>query len=183
AFAFAYTLRPGAATAISRLHAMGIETALLSGDREAAAQAVGRELGVQTILAQASPAQKLDAIAAAQAAGKTVAMVGDGVNDAPALARADVGMAIGSGADVAIEAADISLLRPEPALVADALALSRKTWTILRQGLFWAMIYNLTGIPAAAFGLLSPTLAGAAMAASSVCVLANALRLRHWRPA
>jgi Cu+-exporting ATPase len=180
-FAFADTPRPGARAAIARLRAMGMEIMLLSGDREAAAQAIGRELGITNILANAGPEQKVAAIKAAQAQGRIVAMVGDGVNDAAALATADVGMAIGAGADVAIEAADISLLRPEPGLVADALLMSRRTWVVLRQGLFWAMIYNLIGIPAAAFGLLSPTIAGAAMAASSVCVLGNALRLRKWR--
>jgi Cu+-exporting ATPase len=182
AFAFTDTLRPGAAAAVARLHGMGIQTTLLSGDREAAAQAVGAMLGIETIIANATPEQKIAAIRAAQAAGHKVAMVGDGVNDAPALAAADIGMAIGAAADVAIEAADISLLRPAPMLVADSLALARATWAVLRQGLFWALVYNLIGIPAAAFGLLSPTLAGAAMAASSVCVLGNALRLRYWRP-
>ncbi len=182
AFAFADTLRPGARAAIARLKSMGIGVQLLSGDRDAAAQAVGAELGIEHVVAHASPEQKIAAIHALRAAGKTTAMVGDGVNDAPALAAADIGMAMGQGADVAIEAADISLLRPDLALVPDALALARKTWNVLWQGLFWAMIYNLIGIPAAAFGLLSPTIAGAAMAASSVCVLANALRLRNWRP-
>ena len=182
-FAFTDTLRPGAREAVARLHEMGCETMLLSGDREAAAQAVARALGISRVKAQASPADKISVIQSAQAAGAVVAMVGDGINDAAALAGADVGMAIGTGADVAIEAAEISLLRPEPALVAEALALSRKTWRVLWQGLFWAMIYNLIGIPAAAFGLLSPTIAGAAMAASSVCVLANALRLKSWRGA
>jgi Cu+-exporting ATPase len=179
-FAFTDTLRPGTLAAMDRLRARGIALQILSGDRAAAARAVGAQLGITDVIANATPAQKIEAVRAAQAAGHVVAMVGDGVNDAAALAAADVGMAIGSGADVAIEAADISLLRPEPALVADALVLSRRTWAVLRQGLFWAMIYNLVGIPAAAFGLLSPTIAGAAMAASSVCVLANALRLRKW---
>ena len=140
-------------------------------------------MGITRVIAGASPAQKVEAIQAARKSGGIVAMVGDGVNDAAALAAADIGIAIGTGADVAIEAADISLLRPDPALVADALALSRKTWAVLREGLFWAVIYNFIGVPLAAFGLLSPTIAGGAMAASSVCVLANALRLRNWRSA
>jgi Cu+-exporting ATPase len=180
-FAFSDTLRPGAPMAMDRLRSQGIALKILSGDREAAVRAVAGQLGISDIIAHATPEQKIAAIRAAQAQGLVVAMVGDGVNDAAALAAADIGIAIGSGADVAIEAADISLLRPEPGLVPDALALSRKTWAILRQGLFWAVIYNFIGIPAAAFGLLSPTIAGAAMAASSVCVLANALRLRAWR--
>jgi Cu+-exporting ATPase len=182
AFAFADTLRPGAATAIARLRAMGCAVMLLSGDRAAAAAAVAAELGVADVVSGASPEDKIAAIAAARRSHR-VAMVGDGVNDAPALAAADVGIAIGSGAEVAIETADISLLRADLALVGDALDLSRKIWATLRQGLFWAMIYNLVGIPLAAFGLLSPMVAGAAMAASSVCVLGNALRLRRWRPA
>jgi len=154
---------------------------MLSGDRAAAAQAIGARLGIQDIVAGASPEQKLAEISTLRRNNK-VAMVGDGVNDAPALAAADLGIAIGGGADVAIETADISLLRAEPMLVADALLLSRFIWRVLLQGLFWAVIYNAIGIPLAAFGLLSPTVAGGAMAASSVCVLANALRLRIWRP-
>jgi Cu+-exporting ATPase len=182
-FAFSDTLRPGAREACERLRELGCNIMLLSGDRAAAAEAAGRATGITRIIANAAPAQKLATIQEAQKSGRIVAMVGDGVNDAAALAAADIGIAIGTGADVAIEAADISLLRPELALVADALGLCRKTWAVLREGLFWAVIYNVVGIPAAAFGLLSPTIAGAAMAASSVCVLLNALRLRNWRPA
>ncbi|HQT38349.1 MAG TPA: heavy metal translocating P-type ATPase [Acidocella sp.] len=182
-FAFADTVRAGAKAAITRLGSLGCKVMLLSGDRGAAASAIGAELGISEIIAEASPEQKLAAIDAKRAAGLVVAMVGDGVNDAPALAEADVGIAIGTGADVALETADFALLRPEPMLVADALHLSRKIWSTLRQGLFWAMIYNLVGIPLAAFGVLSPMVAGAAMAASSVCVLGNALRLTRWRPA
>jgi Cu+-exporting ATPase len=182
AFSFADTPRPDAKAAVSRLRAMGCRVMLLSGDRAEAAEAIGAELGIEKIVAEASPAQKLQQIAALQQTGAVVAMVGDGVNDAPALAAADIGIAIGGGADVAIETADFSLLRPEPMLVADALALSRRIHSTLRQGLFWAVIYNVIGIPLAAFGLLSPMVAGGAMAASSVCVLANALRLRKWRP-
>jgi Cu+-exporting ATPase len=181
-FAFADTIRPGAKAAIDRLRAMGCAIMLLSGDREGAARAVGAALGIDHIVAQAGPEQKIAAIQVARLAGHVVAMVGDGVNDGPALAAADVGMAIGAAADVAIEAAEFSLLRPEPGLAADALQLSRKTWAILREGLFWALIYNVVGIPAAALGFLTPTIAGAAMAASSICVLGNALRLRRWRP-
>ncbi|HQT65236.1 MAG: hypothetical protein B7Z75_11180 [Acidocella sp. 20-57-95] len=183
AFAFADTVRAGAKAAITRLGEMGCEVMLLSGDRTAAAFAIGAELGITEIIAEAAPEQKLLVIGAKRTSGQVVAMVGDGVNDAPALAKADLGIAIGTGADVALETADFALLRPEPMLVADALDLSRKIWATLRQGLFWAMIYNFVGIPLAAFGVLSPMVAGAAMAASSVCVLGNALRLTRWRPA
>jgi Cu+-exporting ATPase len=177
-FAFTDTLRPGAKETVARLQAQGLRVLLLTGDRREAAEALG--LGVK-IIAGADPAKKLDVIRDLRAAGQRVAMLGDGINDAAALAAADVGLAMGAGADTAIEAADISLLRPEPLLAVAALDLARKTWAVLVQGLFWAMIYNLIGIPAAAFGLLNPMLAGGAMAASSLCVLGNALRLRHWR--
>jgi Cu+-exporting ATPase len=182
AFSFADTARPGAAALVARLKTMGCGMMMLSGDRKEAAEAIGTELGIEKVISGASPEQKLAEIGL-QRGSRIVAMVGDGVNDAPALAAADVGIAIGGGADVAIETADISLLRAEPLLVADALLLSRFIWRVLLQGLFWAVIYNAIGIPLAAFGLLSPMVAGGAMAASSVCVLANALRLRNWRPA
>jgi Cu+-exporting ATPase len=181
-FAFGDAIRPGAQTAIAALKARGIGVMLLSGDRAEAAEAVGRELGIAEIVSHAAPEQKLAVIGQKRAAGHVVAMVGDGVNDAAALAAADVGMAIGGGADVAFETADFALLRPEPLLVGDALALAGKIWWVLREGLFWAVIYNFIGIPLAAMGYLSPMVAGGAMAASSVCVLANALRLRRWRP-
>jgi Cu+-exporting ATPase len=182
AFAFADTVRPGAKETVARLQAMGCKVMMLSGDRQAAAAAMAQAVGITDVTAEARPEQKLQIIDARRAAGRVVAMVGDGINDAPALAAADVGIAIGTGADVAIETADFALLRPEPMLVADAIDLSRSIWRTLRQGLFWAMIYNLVGIPLAAFGVLSPMVAGAAMAASSVCVLGNALRLTRWRP-
>jgi Cu+-exporting ATPase len=177
-FAFTDVLRPGAAEAVARLQARGLRVLLLTGDRREAAEALGLDV---EIIAGADPEKKLDAIRALRAAGRHVAMLGDGINDAAALAAANVGLAMGSGADTAIEAADVALLRPAPLLAVAALDLARKTWAVLRQGLFWAMIYNLIGIPAAAFGLLNPMLAGGAMAASSLCVLGNALRLRHWR--
>jgi Cu+-exporting ATPase len=176
-FAFTDTLRPGAQQAVERLRARGLRALLLTGDRREAAEALG--LGVD-IIAGADPAKKLDVIRDLRNSGQRVAMLGDGINDAAALAAANLGMAMGTGADTAIEAADIALLRPEPLLVVAALDLAKRTWNVLVQGLFWAMIYNLIGIPAAAFGLLNPMLAGAAMAASSLCVLGNALRLRHW---
>jgi len=182
-FAFGDAIRPGAQQAIAALQAKKIAVMLLSGDRAESAEAVGRELGITEIVSRATPAQKLAVIGEKRAAGHVVAMIGDGVNDAAALAAADLGMAIGGGADVAFETADFALLRPEPRLVGDALALSAKIWWVLREGLFWAIIYNVVGIPLAAFGYLSPMVAGGAMAASSVCVLANALRLRRWRPA
>jgi Cu+-exporting ATPase len=181
-FGFADEIRPGAAEAVARLKAMGMAVMMLSGDRAAAATAVGRAVGIDEVLSGVSPEGKLKEIDALRAQGKIVGMVGDGVNDAAALAAADVGMAIGEGADVALEVADFALLRPEPGMVVDALVLSRRIVWTLREGLFWAVIYNVVGIPLAALGYLSPMVAGGAMAASSVCVLGNALRLRRWRP-
>ena len=178
AFAFVDAARPDAVAAIRRLRAQGRGVMLLSGDRASAVAAAGALLGIGDTAAEVGPAQKLAIVKARRAAGFTVAMVGDGVNDAACLAAADVGIAIGSGADVAIEAADVALLRPELGLVAEALALSTRTRRVLRQGLFWAMIYNMVGIPLAAAGVLTPVIAAAAMAASSVSVLLNALRLR-----
>ncbi len=183
AFAFADRVRADAKATIEKLRAMGCGTMLLSGDRETAVAAVAAELGITEFLGNVTPEQKRATIQAKREAGYRVAMVGDGVNDAAAMAAADVGMAIGNAADITLETADFSLLRPETRLVADALALSRRSWKVLKQGLFWAMIYNLVGIPLAAFGFLSPMVAGAAMAASSVSVLTNALRLRNWKPA
>ncbi len=182
-FSFADRVRDDAKASILRLRGMGCEVALLSGDRSEAANAIGRELGISEVLAEMAPEQKRAFIQARRAAGRVVAMVGDGVNDAAALAEADIGIALGNAADVAIEAADISLLRPATRLVPDALVLCRRSQAVLKQGLFWAMVYNLVGIPLAAFGILSPTVAALAMAASSVSVLTNALRLRNWQPA
>jgi Cu+-exporting ATPase len=181
AFAFTDTPREGAAAAVAALHAMGIRTALLSGDREAAVASVAQALGIDQFAAAATPAQKRTQLDSWRQQGARAAMLGDGINDAAALAAADVGMAMGSGADVALEAAAVSLLRPDPRLAVTALKLARSTWRILQEGLLWAVIYNVAALPAAALGWLSPGIAGGVMAASSVCVLANALRLRNWR--
>jgi Cu+-exporting ATPase len=155
---------------------------LLTGDRAEIAREVGDALGMDQVIAQVLPTQKLEVVRAEQAAGRTVMMVGDGVNDAPALAAADVSFAIGAGADIAIEAADITLVRNDLGAVVDAIMLSRATLAKIRQNLFFAFAYNVLGIPLAAAGLLNPVIAGAAMAASSVSVVANALLLRRWRP-
>lgn len=176
------TIRPSAKAAIDRLHALGIRTVMLSGDAMGAAQAVGAALGIGRIEAELLPQDKLAAIAALKAAGAVVAMIGDGVNDAPALAAADLGIAMGSGTAAAMEAAGVTLMRSDPALVADAIEISRATVAKIRQNLFWAFAYNTLGIPLAAVGWLSPVIAGAAMALSSVSVVGNALRLRRWRP-
>jgi Cu+-exporting ATPase len=182
-FSFADRVREDAKAAISRLREMGCAVMMLSGDRAEAAGAVGRALGIDEMLADVTPEQKRDAVQAKRAGGQVVAMVGDGVNDAAAMAAADIGIAIGNAADVAIETADISLLRPVTRLVPDAIALCRRSEAVLKQGLFWAMVYNMIGIPLAALGVLNPMVAALAMAASSVSVLANALRLRRWKPA
>jgi Cu+-exporting ATPase len=174
---FADGLRPGARAAVDALHAAGLRVVLLSGDRKAAAERVARELGIREVHAEVAPEGKADVVSALKAAGATVAMVGDGINDAPALAVADVGFAMGSGTEVARATAGITLVRPEPALVGEALALARATVAKIRQNLFWAFVYNVIGIPLAASGALAPTIAGAAMAMSSVSVVTNALLL------
>ncbi len=181
--AFGDAPKPSAALAIERLHRARVQTVMLTGDNQGSAQAVAKALGIDEFVAEVLPADKAEALARFKAQGRTVAMVGDGINDAPALAAADVGIAMATGTDVAMHAAGITLMRGDPALVADAIDISRRTYRKIRQNLFWAFIYNLVGIPLAAFGLLSPIIAGAAMALSSVSVVSNALLLRRWRPA
>ncbi|WP_088286248.1 heavy metal translocating P-type ATPase [Ideonella sp. A 288] len=180
--AFGDALKPGAARAIAALKAQGIRTVLISGDNRGAAERVGRELGIDQVEAEVLPARKAELMASLRRPGAPVAMVGDGINDAPALAAADVGIAMSTGTDVAMHAAGITLMRGDPALVADAIDISRQTWRKIRQNLFWAFAYNAVGIPLAAFGWLSPVVAGAAMALSSVSVISNALLLTRWRP-
>ncbi len=179
--AFGDAVKPGALDAVRLLQARGLRVALLTGDNQGAAAAVGRLLGIEDVTANALPAGKAAAIRAHRVHGG-VAMVGDGVNDAAALAAADLGMAMATGTDVATATAGITLMRGDPALVPAALDISIRTVARIRQGLLWAFAYNLVGIPLAAAGLLSPVIAGAAMAFSSVAVVANALLLRRWRP-
>lgn len=180
--AFGDTPKPTAAAAIRRLHAQGIRTALISGDNRGSAEAMARLLGIDIVHAEVLPEDKAAIVAQLKAqAGTRAAMVGDGINDAPALAAADVGIAMSTGTDVAMHAAGITLMRGDPALVGDAIDISRRTYAKIRQNLFWAFVYNVVGIPLAAFGLLSPVIAGAAMAFSSVSVVSNALMLRRWK--
>jgi Cu+-exporting ATPase len=181
-FAFADAARPTAKAAIAALRALGVRSVILSGDNAAAAAKIAEEIGVDEVLADLAPADKTAAIRRLQQQYGVVAMVGDGVNDAPALAAADVGIAMGTGTDVAMETAGVTLMRPDPRLAAASIDLSRATYTRIRQNLFWAFVYNLIGIPLAAFGLLSPIVAGAAMALSSVSVISNSLLLRRWHP-
>ena len=180
--AFGDSLKPGAAEAIAALRDRGIHSHLISGDNAGSANAVGRALGIEQVHAQVLPADKAAHIAALKKSGAVVAMVGDGINDAPALAAADVGIAMGGGTDVAMHAAGITLMRGDPRLVPAALEISRRTWRKIQQNLFWAFVYNLVGIPLAAAGLLNPMVAGAAMALSSVSVVSNALLLNTWKP-
>ena len=180
--AFGDTIKPGAAEAISRLHARGVRTVMLTGDNRGSAEAVAKILGIDEVKAEVLPADKAQAVTDLKADGSRVAMVGDGINDAPALAAADVGIAMSSGTDVAMHAAGVTLMRGEIMLVADTLDISNKTYRKIRQNLFWAFIYNVVGIPLAALGYLNPVIAGAAMAFSSVSVVSNALLLRRWRP-
>jgi Cu+-exporting ATPase len=155
---------------------------LLTGDNVRTASVVAAELGIQRVVAEVLPEQKVDEVRRLQDAGRTVAMVGDGVNDAPALAAADVSFAMSSGTDVAMHTAGITLVRPDLALVSDALSIASATTRTLRQNLFWAFLYNVVGLPLAMSGLLTPMVAGGAMALSSVSVVSNALLLRRWRP-
>jgi Cu+-exporting ATPase len=179
--AAADTLKPGAAEAIAALKETGLRILLLSGDHRLTVAAVALSVGIFEVLAEVLPGDKARKVAELQAAGEVVAMVGDGINDAPALAQADVGIALGTGADVALEAADLTLIRDDLALIPQAIRLSRQMMRIIRQNLFWAFFYNVVAIPAAAAGLLNPGLAALAMALSSVSVVANSLRLRRFR--
>jgi len=178
--------KPGVRESLADLRAQGIRTVMISGDNQCAAETMARRLGLKPeqgeVMAEVMPGDKAALIMRLKTGGHTVAMVGDGVNDAPALAAADVGIAMGNGTDVAMHAAGITLMRGDPALVAAALAISARTVAKIRQNLFWAFIYNVAGIPLAAFGFLNPVVAGAAMAMSSVSVMSNALLLKHWHP-
>lgn len=180
-FAFGDTLKPGALQAVQRLSARNISSHLLTGDNRGSAKVVAQALGIKDVHAEVLPADKAATVAALKKTG-VVAMVGDGINDAPALAAADIGIAMGGGTDVAMHAAGITLMRGDPRLVPAALEISRKTYAKIRQNLFWAFVYNLIGLPLAAFGFLNPVLAGAAMALSSVSVVSNALLLKTWKP-
>lgn len=179
--AFGDQLKEGAREAIDQLHQLGIRTILLSGDNEGSARAAAHALGIDDVQAEVLPADKAKRIAQLRAEGHRVGMVGDGINDAPALAAADVGIAMGSGTDIAMHTAGVTLIRGDPRLIGEALDISRRTYAKIQQNLFWALIYNLVGIPLAAFGALNPMIAGAAMALSSVSVVTNALRLRGWK--
>ena len=182
--AFSDEPKPGAAEAVAALRERGLRVVMISGDNEAAARAMAARVGIaaEDVRAQVLPGDKAATVKALRDGGHTVAMVGDGANAAPALAAADVGIAMANGTDVAMEAAGITLMRGDLALVRQALDLSDRTVAKIRQNLFWAFAYNVVGIPFAALGLLSPVVAGAAMAASSVSVMANALLLRRWKP-
>jgi Cu+-exporting ATPase len=177
------TIKETSAEAITRLKSLGLRPVLLTGDTETVARAIAAEAGVDEVVAEVLPADKVDVVKRLQAEGKTVAMVGDGVNDAAALAQADLGLAMGTGTDVAIEAADLTLVRGDLRAAADAIRLSRRTLATIKGNLFWAFAYNVAALPLAAAGLLNPILAGAAMAFSSVFVVSNSLRLRRFRPA
>ena len=187
--AVADPIKPESARAVARMKAMGLKVVMITGDNRHAALAVARAVGIDDVIAEVRPQDKDAKVAALQAEGEVVGMVGDGINDAPALSRADVGFAIGAGTDVAIEAADVTLMRSDLTGIVTAIAISRATLRNIRQNLFGAFVYNILGIPIAAgvlyplMGLLlNPIIAGAAMAASSVTVVSNANRLRLFRP-
>ncbi|MFI6130226.1 heavy metal translocating P-type ATPase [Micromonospora sp. NPDC051141] len=180
--AVADAVKPTSRAAVDRLRGLGLTPVLLTGDNATVAGAVAAEVGIEEVIAEVLPADKVAVVERLQGEGRVVAMVGDGVNDAAALTRADLGLAMGTGTDVAIEAADLTLVRGDLLAAADAIRLSRRTLTIIKGNLFWAFAYNVAALPLAAAGLLNPMLAGAAMAFSSVFVVANSLRLRRFRP-
>jgi Cu+-exporting ATPase len=175
------TLKPTSATAVRELKALGLTPVLLTGDRRDTAEAVAREVGIERVLAEVLPEEKAAEVLRLQRADEVVAMVGDGVNDAPALAQADLGLAIGTGTDVAIAASDLTLVSGDLRAAADAIRLARRTLRTIKTNLFWAFAYNVAAIPLAMAGLLNPIVAAGAMAFSSVFVVMNSLRLRRFR--
>jgi Cu+-exporting ATPase len=177
--AIADTMKPGAKAAVQRLHAEGLRTALITGDNPRAAQSIANQLGIGEVFAQVLPREKAEKVRELQARGARVAFVGDGINDAPALAQSDLGIAMGTGTDIAIEAGNVVLVKGHPERIAEALVLSRVTMRTIRQNLFWAFFYNIAAIPLAALGLLNPMIAAGAMAISSVSVVTNSLRINH----